>query len=151
MLLRKDIMCFIVNMLQSLSKNYKKYTLTRQRSLYRSLKKLYEQDFVFFLKRDDIATLNKVMMYLHENEVTNKMKIVTVLHEAQQPDPKFLADFDTLDRAYLEVDLEYTTILGDFTPELVEELSNRWGIPKNFMFISSPGKSSVIELMNLVG
>ena len=151
MLLRKDILHFIVNLLQSLSKNYKKYTLTRRRSLYRSLKKLYEQDFVFFSKGDDIATLNKVMMYLHENEVTNKMKIVTVLHEAQQPDPKFLADFDTLDRAYPEVDMEYVTILGDFTPELVEELSNKWGIPKNFMFISSPGEKFSYRVDELGG
>jgi len=151
MLLRKDIMHFIVNVMQSLSKNYKKYTLTRQRSLYRSLKKLYEQDFVFFSKGDDIATLNKVMMYLHENEVTNKMKIVTVLHEAQQPDPKFLADFDTLDRAYPEVDMEYITLLGDFTPQLVEELSNKWGIPKNFMFISSPGEKFSYRVDELGG
>jgi amino acid transporter len=151
MLLRKDILHFIVNLLQSLSKNYKKYTLTRQRSLYRSLKKLYEQDFVFFSKGDDIATLNKVMMYLHENEVTNKMKIVTILHEAQQPDPKFLADFDTLDRAYPEVDMEYVTLLGDFTPELVEELSNKWGIPKNFMFISSPGEKFSYRVDELGG
>ena len=151
MLLRKDILHFIVNLLQSLSKNYKKYTLTRQRSLYRSLKKLYEQDFVFFSKGDDIATLNKVMMYLHENEVTNKMKIVTVLHEAQQPDPKFLADFDTLDRAYPEVDMEYVTLLGDFTPELVDELSQKWGIPKNFMFISSPGEKFSYRVDELGG
>ena len=151
MLLRKDIMHFIVNLLQSLSKNYKKYTLTRQRSLYRSLKKLYEQDFVFFSKGDDIATLNKVMMYLHENEVTNKMKIVTVLKEQQQPDPKFLADFDTLDRAYPEVDMEYITILGNFTPELVDELSNKWGIPKNFMFISSPGEKFSYRVDELGG
>lgn len=80
-------------------------------------------------------------MYLHENEVTNKMKIVTVLHEAQKPDQKFLADFDTLDRAYPEVVMEYITLLGDFTPQLVDELSNKRGIPKNFMFISSPGKN----------
>lgn len=151
MLLRKDILHFIVNLLQSLSKNYKKYTLTRQRSLYRSLKKLYDQDFVFFSKGDDIATLNKVMMYLHENEVTNKMKIVTILHEAQQPDPKFLADFDTLDRAYPEVDMEYVTILGDFTPELVEDLSRQWGIPKNFMFISSPGEKFSYRVDELGG
>lgn len=151
MLLRKDILHFIVNLLQSLSKNYKKYTLTRQRSLYRSLKKLYEQDFVFFSKGDDIATLNKVMMYLHENEVTNKMKIVTVLHEAQQPDPKFLADFDTLDRAYPEVDMEYITLLGNFTPELVEDLSRQWGIPKNFMFISSPGEKFSYRVDELGG
>lgn len=151
MLLRKDIMHFIVKILQSLSKNYKRYTLTRQRSLYRSLKKLYEQDFVFFSKGDDIATLNKVMMYLHENEVTNKMKIVTVLHEAQKPDAKFLADFDTLDRAYPEVDMEYITLVGDFTPALVEDLSNQWKIPKNFMFISSPGEKFSYRVDELGG
>ncbi|WP_312175657.1 amino acid permease, partial [Chryseobacterium sp.] len=139
MLMRKDIMHFVVDMLESVSRGYKKYTVTRQRFLNRKLKKLYEQNFVFFSKGDDIATLNKVMMYLHENEVTNKMKIVTVLEKEQNPDPKFLADFEVLDRAYPDVDMEYITLVGRFTPELVEELSQKWGIPKNFMFISSPG------------
>ena len=140
MLMRKDIMHFIVNILESVSKGYKRYTVTRQRFLNRSLKKLYEQNFVFFSKGDDISTLNKVMMYLHENEVTNKMKIVTILNKDKQPDPKFLSDFDTLDRAYPEVDMEYITMVGEFTPELVDQLSKEWNIPKNFMFISSPGE-----------
>ncbi|WP_143883954.1 APC family permease [Chryseobacterium binzhouense] len=140
MLMRKDIMHFIVNILESVSKGYKRYTVTRQRFLNRSLKKLYEQNFVFFSKGDDISTLNKVMMYLHENEVTNKMKIVTILNKDKQPDPKFLSDFDTLDRAYPEVDMEYITMVGEFTPELVDKLSKEWNIPKNFMFISSPGE-----------
>ncbi|WP_312342420.1 APC family permease [Chryseobacterium binzhouense] len=140
MLMRKDIMHFIVNILESVSKGYKRYTVTRQRFLNRSLKKLYEQNFVFFSKGDDISTLNKVMMYLHENEVTNKMKIVTILDKNKEPDPKFLSDFDTLDRAYPEVDMEYITMVGEFTPELVDQLSKEWNIPKNFMFISSPGE-----------
>lgn len=140
MLMRKDIMHFVVNILESVSKGYKRYTVTRQRFLNRSLKKLYEQNFVFFSKGDDISTLNKVMMYLHENEVTNKMKIVTILDKDKQPDPKFLSDFDTLDRAYPEVDMEYITMVGEFTPELVDQLSKEWSIPKNFMFISSPGE-----------
>lgn len=140
MLMRKDIMHFIVNILESVSKGYKRYTVTRQRFLNRSLKKLYEQNFVFFSKGDDISTLNKVMMYLHENEVTNKMKIVTILDKNKEPDPKFLSDFDTLDRAYPEVDMEYITMVGEFTPELVDKLSKEWNIPKNFMFISSPGE-----------
>ncbi|SDL77973.1 Amino acid permease [Chryseobacterium taihuense] len=140
MLMRKDIMHFVVNILESVSKGYKRYTVTRQRFLNRSLKKLYEQNFVFFSKGDDISTLNKVMMYLHENEVTNKMKIVTILDKDKQPDPKFLSDFDTLDRAYPEVDMEYITMVGEFTPELVDQLSKEWSIPKNFMFISSSGE-----------
>ncbi len=31
------------------------------------------------------------------------------------------------------------SILRNFTPELVEELSNKWGIPTNSVFISSLG------------
>ncbi|OCK51427.1 MULTISPECIES: APC family permease [unclassified Chryseobacterium] len=151
MLMRNDIMHFIINVMQSLSKGYKKYTVVRQRELNQNLKKLYEQNFVFFSKGDDIATLNKVMMYLHENEVTNRIKIVTVLDKAAHPDPKFLTDFDTLDRAYPDVDMEYVTIIGEFTPELVEKLSNDWNIPKNFMFISSPGEKFSYRVDELGG
>lgn len=60
--------------------------------------------------------------------MTNSIKILRVLHEAQQPDPKFLVAFDTLDRAYPEVNMEYITLLGDFTPQLVEEISNKGNI-----------------------
>ncbi|WP_100074643.1 APC family permease [Chryseobacterium camelliae] len=151
MLMRKDIMHFIINALQSVSKSYKKYTLTRQRTLNRSLTRLYQQNFIFFSKGDDIATLNKVMMYLHENEVTNKIKIVSVLDKHQQPDPKFLADFDTLDRAYPDVDMEYIILVGKFTPELVDDLSKKWNIPKNFMFISSPGEKFSYRVDELGG
>jgi len=151
MLMRKDIMHFIINALQSVSKSYKKYTLTRQRTLNRSLTRLYQQNFILFSKGDDIATLNKVMMYLHENEVTNKIKIVSVLDKHQQPDPKFLADFDTLDRAYPDVDMEYIILVGKFTPELVDDLSKKWNIPKNFMFISSPGEKFSYRVDELGG
>lgn len=151
MLIRKDIMHFSVKTLSSLSKGYKKYTVGGERSLNRNLKKLYQQNFVFFSKGDDIATLNKVMMYLHENEVTNKIKIVTILKDHQEPDPKFLTDFDVLDRAYPEVDMEYVTILGEFNPEMVEKLSKEWNIPKNFMFISSPGERFSYRVEELGG
>ena len=140
MLFRKDIIHFLLETLESVSKTYRKYIVRRQRSLHRNLKDLYKQNFVFFSKGDDISTLNKVMMYLHENEVTNKIKIVTVVDEHVKPDANFLSDFEVLDRAYPEVDMEYVTIVGKFTPELVEELSVKWSVPKNFMFISSPGE-----------
>lgn len=140
MLARKDIMIFVAKMLKSVQGKYRKATVKSERSLYNSIKKILKQEFVFFSKGDDIATLNKVMMYLTENEVTNKIKIVSVLKEYQHPDPKFLEDFETLDRAYPDIDMEYVIEEGSFTPEKVDELSKRWNIPKNFMFISSPGE-----------
>lgn len=140
MIARKDIMIFIAKILKSIEGKYRRHTIKSERSLYHSIKKLTKQQFVFFSKGDDISTLNKVMMYLYENEVTNKIKIVSIFKEHQDPTPQFLSDFDALDRAYPEVDMEYIVEIGDFTPEKVDELSKKWNIPKNFMFISSPGE-----------
>ena len=36
--------------------------------------------------------------------------------------------------------MEYIIEEGSFTPDKVDELSKKWNIPKNFMFISSPGE-----------
>ncbi len=150
MLIRKDILNFVADSMESVS-GMRRYKVHGQRSIKKTIQKLNSQDFVFFSKGDDISTLNKVMMYLHENEVTKKIKIVTILKEHQDPDPKFLHDFDVLDRAYPEVDMEYVTRVGSFTPELVEKLSKEWHIPKNFMFISSPGERFSYRVEDLGG
>lgn len=140
MLARKDIMLFLANVLKSVPEKYRRQLVKSERSLYKSVKNLTKQQFIFFSKGDDIATLNKVMMYLHENEETNRIKIISVLEKYQSPTYQFLADFDALDRAYPAIDMEYIIEEGKFTPEKVEELSLRYDIPKNFMFLSSPGE-----------
>lgn len=151
MMNRKDIMLFVAKTLKSLEGKYRKHTIKSERNLYHSIKQITKQQFVFFTKGDDIATLNKVMMYLHENEVTNKIKIVSILKDHQDPSTQFLNDFDALDRAYPEVDMEYIIEIGEFTPEKVDELSKKWNIPKNFMFISSPGEKFSHRVEDLGG
>lgn len=151
MMNRKDIMLFVAKTLKSLEGKYRRHTIKSERNLYHSIKQITKQQFVFFTKGDDIATLNKVMMYLHENEVTNKIKIVSILKDHQDPSTQFLNDFDALDRAYPEVDMEYIIEIGEFTPEKVDELSKKWNIPKNFMFISSPGEKFSHRVEDLGG
>jgi len=64
---------------------------------------------------------------------------------------KFLTDFKVLDRAYPDIDMEYITIVGTFGPELIERLSKEWKVPKNFMFISSPGEKFSYKVAELGG
>lgn len=137
MLVRKDIMLFLAKILSQTK--YRRHVIKGERSLYNSINELTKQRFVFFSKGDDISVLNKVMMYLSENEATRKILIVSILEKYEKPTEQFLHDFDVLDRAYNEIDMEYIVEEGSFTPEKVDELSRKWGIPKNFMFISSPG------------
>ncbi len=103
------------------------------------LEKINAQEFVFFTKGDNVAVLNRVLQYVESNEKTGRLKIVTVMTPGQTRNDTLRHDLEVLDRAYPEVKIEYVEIEGVFGPGLIDELSRKWGIPKNFMFIGSPG------------
>ncbi len=56
-----------------------------------------------------------------------------------------------LDRVYPDIDIDFISLRGIFGPELVEQLSNDWKIPKNFMFIGSPGDHFPYRVADLGG
>ncbi|OKL38535.1 hypothetical protein A3841_05100 [Pontibacter flavimaris] len=45
----------------------------------------------------------------------------------------------------------FVILRGHFGPKLVQELSKKWGIPKNFMFIGSPGDHFPYGLQEMGG
>lgn len=151
MLNRNHIFEFILSILKSITDSFRRISIVSRKKINRFVSKLHEQEFIFFSKADDIATLNKVMIYVQENEITQKIKIITVLKEHQQAPEKFLTDFEVLDRAYPNIKMEFITIVGTFGPELISRLSKQWNIPKNFMFISSPGDKFSYRVEELGG
>lgn len=151
MLNRNHIMEFVLGILKSITDSLRKVSVISRKKINRLINNLHQQEFIFFSKGDDIATLNKVMIYVQENEITRKIKIVTVLREHEPAPEQFLKDFDVLDRAYPYIKMEYITLIDSFGPDLIERLSNEWKIPKNFMFISSPGEKFSYRVEELGG
>ena len=119
--------------------------------LTKEMRKLNRQPFVYFTKGDNIAILNKVIQYVQENEITQKLKIVTVLQKEQQLNETFVRDFEAMDRAYPDIKIEYIQIPGIFGPDIINRLSEEWNIPHNFMFIGSPGDRFPHKLSDLGG
>jgi amino acid transporter len=106
----------------------------------RKVVKINSQKFLFFTRGDNVANLNKVMMYVKENEHTNKVLLMTVVQDEKEVPPRLESDIEVLDRAYDEIDVDFVIKKGKFSPELIEELSKEYDIPKNFMFIGAPGE-----------
>ncbi|MDO8366079.1 MAG: APC family permease [Saprospiraceae bacterium] len=129
----------------------RRFVLVSNQYLQEMLDKINAQEFVFFTKGDDLAILNQVLQYVENNEKTGKLKIVTVIKPGQLCNDPLRRDLEVLDRAYPEVKIEYLEIAGVFGPELIEELSQRWNIPKNFMFIGSPGDRFPYRVSELGG
>ncbi len=120
-------------------------------TISRTIRQLNRQEFVYFTKGEDLSVLNRVMMYVEDNEITKKLRIVTVLKEGESAKPEFLSDLGVLDRAYPDIKVEFIELHGIFGPELVHRLSGEWGIPPNFMFIGSPGDRFPYRLAELGG
>lgn len=128
----------------------RKMVIISNRYLHKMSLKINSQEFVFFTKGDDVAILNRVLQYVEGNETTKKLKIVHITNGVSSNEA-LRKDLEVLDRAYDEIDIEYLEIEGVFGPELIDELSEKWKIPKNFMFIGSPGNKFSYRVSDLGG
>ena len=151
MLNRNHIMKFVLDRMREIAHRLPFRTTGLEQRINQAIEKLHESEFVFFSKVDDIATLNKVMMYVEENEITRKVKIVTVIKDHQLTSLEFKKEFEVLDKAYPDIKMERVIIEGVFGPDLISTLSKKWKIPKNYMFISSPGDKFSYKVADLGG
>jgi amino acid transporter len=150
MLNRAMIVKFLIYLLEYFYKPLRKWVLLSNRYLRTFHLTINSQEFVFFTKGDNVAILNKVMQYVESNETTKKLKIVNV-KKVQGGNEALKVDVEVLDRAYPDIDIEFIELEGVFGPELIDQLSTQWGIPKNFMFIGSPGDRFSYRVSELGG
>jgi len=116
------------------------------------IERITSQEFVFFTRGDNLPNLNRVLLYIKNNEHTKRIKIVHVYtHEDEETLEKLRLDIQFLDREYADIDIELVEISGEFTPDLIQELSRKWDIPVNFMFIGSPGDRFPYRIEELGG
>lgn len=120
-------------------------------NVIQTINAIVSQEFVFFTKGDNLENLNKVMLYIRENEHTKKVKIVTVLKEGDKIAETLAQDIEFLGREYPAIDIDFKVLHDTFGPDLIAKLSNEWKIPVNFMFIGSPGDKFPYRIEELGG
>ncbi len=150
MLNRSLLIRLLIEALEYFYKPLRKMVIFSNRYLLKMNLKIKSQEFVFFTKGDDVAIINKVMQYVQNNETTKKLKIVNI-NKDHVNNELLISDLKVLDRAYPEIDIEFIELDGNFGPEIIDKLSNEWNIPKNFMFIGSPGDRFSYRVSELGG
>ncbi|NDK55379.1 APC family permease [Pontibacter fetidus] len=151
MLYRIELLIFFTFLVRQIERPLKKILPFKSYTIKRLIQTIRSQQFVFFTKGDNIANINKVMRYIVENEHTNRLKIVNVLAKGEEPPKRLMHEVEVLDLAYPELEVDFVIIRGKFGPKLIQKLSAKWGIPKNFMFIGSPGNHFPYGLEELGG
>ncbi len=152
MLNRIVLLEMLLNFIEFLFVPILKFVTKVNQKIYETIDRIQSQEFVFFTRGDNISNLNRVLLYIRQNEHTKKIKIVTVMEkEDQELLEKLEHDIDFLKREYPDIQIEFVKIKGKFTPELIKKLSKKWGIPINFMFIGSPGDHFPYRIEELGG
>ncbi len=151
MLNRTFLLKLLLHIIKAIFEPIRQFVSNINQKIINIIEDINKQEFVFFTKGDNIATLNKVMLYVRQNEHTKKIKIVLVKKKGEKVPENIDKEIDFLDREYPEIDIEFKVIEGEFGPELIKELSKKWNIPINFMFIGSPGDKFPYKIEELGG
>ncbi len=93
---------------------------------------------VYFTRADDPALLNRAALYVLENEQTNRLKVVHVYQDESEIPSTLAERIHIIDRLYPDLRIDFLAVKGKFGPELIEVLSKRLNVPKNYMFIGTP-------------
>ena len=155
MLNRIVLLRFLLSLLRNIFEPIREAFLRMHVSINRTIERINAQEFVFFTRGDNISNLNKVILYILKNENTMKLKLVSVVDKddknASQVIESLKKDIEFLDKEYPDITIEFVKIYGKFGPQLVHKLSEKWGIPVNFMFIGSPGDHFPYRIEQLGG
>ena len=109
------------------------------------------QQVVFFTRGDNTSNLNRAMLYVQNNEDSNRIKVVIIVKDKAKVPSHLEEDLQFLGKAYPRLNIEFVVLEGIFSPRLIKELSLEWNIPINFMFIGSPGNHFMYGLSELGG
>ncbi|MCB9699775.1 MAG: APC family permease [Alphaproteobacteria bacterium] len=109
------------------------------------------QSMIYFAKGDDVAELNRAALYVLENEQTNRLTVVHVYEDEDSIPPHLAEHLHVIDQQYPNLRIDFVAVKGCFGPDLIEALSERLGVPKNYMFLGTPGDRFPYRIEKLGG
>jgi len=121
-------------------------------AIAKQIQKLSSSKVIFFTRDDNLAVLNKAMLYVRGNEQTNWVLMVHVYQEEEAGAPSKLEEHcRLLEQLWPKYRVDYIAVKGQFGPALIDQLSEKLGVPKNFMFITTPSSKFAHKLADLGG
>ncbi len=121
------------------------------KAIIHRIQEINSKGVVYFTKGDNLASLNKAALYVLSNEQTNNLHVIHVYSDESDIPPNLASDLRTIDKLYPQLKIDFLAVKGRFSPKMIEAIGQRLKIPKNYMFIGTPGDQFSHELSTLGG
>ncbi len=103
------------------------------------IREINSPSMIYFAKGADPSELNRAALYVLENEQTHRLKVVHVYNEVAEIPAELAKRLEEIDHLYPQLRIDFLAVQGEFGPELIDRLSTRLDVPKNYMFLGTPG------------
>ena len=150
-LYRHHILDFTLLVLKEVARSIEVFHQRSRVQIGRWIRELRSSGVIFFTKGDDVASLNRAMLYVLNNEISRRITVIHVLDGMSEPPARLVSDLKLLGEIYPELRIEFVIKRGRFTPQLIQQLSQEFEIPPNYMFIGTPGDHFPHRLADLGG
>jgi amino acid transporter len=151
MFLRLEILKVALYVSRSLFENLSAASGWIYDAILRQMELIHERPMVYFTKGDSMVTLNQAALYVRDNEQTWRLKVVHVYDQVREIPPELAEHLRVIDHLYPDLRIDFVAVRGKFGPTLVEALARRFGVPKNCMFIGTPGDKFPHRIEDLGG
>jgi hypothetical protein len=139
MLLRVDLLKLSLLVLRAVVERVNRFVDGARNGILEKIQEINSKAVVYFTHGDDPAILNRAALYVLQNEETNRMQVVHVYDRVKDIPPHLAGQLKMIDHLYPQLRIDFIAVKGEFGPELIERLSRRLRVPKNQMFIGTPG------------
>ncbi|MEO8200007.1 MAG: APC family permease [Gemmatimonadota bacterium] len=139
MLLRVQLLRLVLFMSRGVVERVVGFNDWLRAGLRRKIEEINSVAVVYFTKGDDLAILNRAALYVLKNELTTRLIVVHVFEREETIPPDLAQQLATIDRMYPQLRIDFLAVHGHFGPALVQALSRRLEVPRNYMFIGTPG------------
>ena len=151
MLLRVKILQALLYMGRAIHEKLAELNDAVARWTYGKIEEINSQAIIFFTRGDGPANLRRAIEYVLDNEHTRTLKVVHVYDDEKHIPPQLAQQLHILDEIFPEIRIDFIAVRGRFGPELIDKLSARFNVPRNYMFIGCPGDRFPHNLADLGG
>jgi amino acid transporter len=151
MFLRIEILKLVLIITRSISESVTTINKLIHQKIINRINNINSSSVIYFTKDDDPAVLNQVALYVLENEETNNLKIVHIFQNEEDIPQGLARSLKTIDKLYPQLRIDFLAIKGIFNASLIDYLSKRFNVPKNMMFIGTPGGNLPYRIEELGG
>jgi len=151
MLLRVSILRVCLYVLQTIASKILGFSRWVTDSLNHQIERISSQSIIYFSKGDSDVNLNQAALYVLGNEQTKNLRVVHCYEDESEIPPLLANHLKMIDHLYPQLKIDFIAVKGTFGPELIEGLSRRLKVPKNYMFIGTPGDRFPHDLAELGG